>query len=266
MECFGAEILGYSGEPMQKIDIVMLAMSNLELTQNAINRILETTKDFETRILLINNGGGKEIDKIDKRNISYMNFAENQGVAGGRNIGIDWFLKSDSDYLINIDNDVYPFDNWLEKLLTPFLKDTKCGMTAPFTNYTCLDSQRVNLPVPGTKEFKEFKGFGNKPGPPDSLSYRLQEGDPRYIIGFCTCVSRKVVQEVGPYDSNYKLYGNEDADYFFTMQKLGYFGYITQGSYVYHYGSKGLENLGERGNIEWTASKRYFIKKWGFAT
>jgi GT2 family glycosyltransferase len=256
-----------------KTDIVMLAMSQPEMTINAINEIMNTTFKENTtdnvcslisgiRILLINNGGGEQIAKVKNYfgpMIQYHEFKENQGVAGGRNYGISWFLNGESDYLVNIDNDIKPVGNWLSCLINPFANDKSIGMTAPMTNYTCNEYQRLEIPVDDLSNWYEYYLEG-------VTEEYLECPENKYMIGFCNCVPREVVEKVGYHDLAYKLYGNEDADYYFTMKKLGYKGVFCKKSVVYHYGNKGLESLGTKGMIEWSASKRYFAKKWGFET
>lgn len=259
-------------------DICMLTMDgtpeDVELTCYALIRINQTTP-YDTRIFVLNNGGSnylhEKLEGLDIWNMFLFRTEKNLGVAGGRNFLLDKaYLKHPGDrkYWINIDNDVYPAQDWYKYLIAPWEEDKgkpPIGMSAPVSNKAHgkqqIDRHILNfaLPQPPGKMFdKTVEAWQNS-----------QEGywepDP-YIIGFCTCVSYEVMQTVGRFDEAFKLYGNEDADYFFRLIGAGYKGVISPRSVIYHYCNRGLDALGPIGAAQWSTNRRTFFKKHGFET
>jgi GT2 family glycosyltransferase len=244
---------------MTNVYISMLACSSPVETRNAIFRILETTSHLDVSIHLLNNGGGTEVrdalsDLTDK--IHVVESESNIGVARGRNVLLKDFFRSDAEYIVNIDNDVFPGIGWLDALIKFNTDDI--AITAPLTNHTCNKSQRISIPSAEVEEFDTFCRESKF----DNRTCKNTE----YPIGFCTCVRRRSAEIIGYYDENYRFYGNEDADYHFTAQKLKYESLLVGSSIVYHFGSKGLHSLTQDQQEEWNASRGYFAKKWGFET
>lgn len=237
----------------------MLACSNPIETRNSVSRILETTSHLDVSIHVLNNGGGIPIraalsDFTDK--IDVVDSESNIGVARGRNVLLKDFFSSDAEYIVNIDNDVYPGIGWLDALIK--FNTDNIAITAPLTNYTCNVAQRISIPSAQGVDFDTFCRESKF----DNRTCKNAE----YPIGFCTLVRRSSAELIGYYDENYRFYGNEDADYHFTAKKLKYESLLVGSSIVYHFGSMGLDSLTQEQQNEWEVSQRYFSKKWGFET
>lgn len=245
------------------IQINMIACSSPEMTCRSIQRIMETIEAGSASIAVLNNGGGTTMHSALASFNGYIDVfetSENIGVARGRNVLMQHFFeKTNHKYVVNIDNDVYPGYRWLHNLIHPFGEINSVGITAPMTNYTCNDQQRISMPNPDEDQ-GAFLAFCMETKRENVI---YTNG---YPIGFCTCVSRHAAEAIGYYDENYRFYGNEDADYYFTARKLGVEAMLVGDSFVYHYGSIGLNSLSPDQASQWNASRRYFMRKWGFTT
>jgi len=105
---------------LTKIGIIIPTYNRKELINIAINSILRQTYQ-EYMICIIDDGSIESIKKFIKPNpkINIITLEKNQGVNIARNIGVEYFLESDVDFITFIDDD----DEFIENSLEEFIKD-----------------------------------------------------------------------------------------------------------------------------------------------
>lgn len=140
------------------------------------------------------------------------------------NLSVVWnrlIERSDADYicLLNSDTEVEP--KWLTDLLDCF--DENTGIVGPVTN-------KCGYPIQIRNEAS------------DAVSTYITD----HLSGFCMVFPKAVWQEVGGFNEEYELYG-EDDEFCRDVRNAGYDLKVAEHVYVHHYKSKSKKVAEERG-------------------
>jgi len=141
---------------------------------------------------------------------------ENKGIAVGRNQGLLMADKFKDDYLCTLDNDIELPEHWLED---------------------CIDILKAN------PRFAVGINFEGTDYPVQTINSKTLQVKPAGNLGTaCTVFPKHLHQAIGFFTTEYGLYGEEDADFFFRARMVGYqMGYLpTKGV---HFG-EGPEDTG----------------------
>jgi len=102
-----------------KLNIVMSAYNNVNITKIAYNSIIEHT-DVPFKLTIVENNSTddtrKWMETIDNINLSKVFPNKNVGGVGARNIGID-NLDSDAEYFVSVDNDIVATEKWASRMI-----------------------------------------------------------------------------------------------------------------------------------------------------
>jgi glycosyltransferase involved in cell wall biosynthesis len=128
---------------------------------------------------------------------------KNKGIAVARNQGLSIAQKFKDDYLSTLDNDIEFPANWLED---------------------CLGILQVN------PKFAVGINFEGTQYPLQSLNGRTLQVKPAGNLGTaCTVFPRELHEAIGYFTTEYGLYGEEDADFFFRARMVGFqMGYLPE--------------------------------------
>lgn len=129
------------------------------------------------------------------------------------NLSVIWnklIKRSTADYICLLNTDVEVTPDWLDDLLEVFEKEEDVGIVSCITNACGIAKQRQSL----TKE------------------YRVE--DSSQLSGFCLVFPKKIWKEVGGFDEEYELYG-EDSQFCVDVKKLGYRLLIRRDVFIHHY-------------------------------
>ena len=237
------------------VSIVTLSWNALEYTQLALESIRKhTTVPYE--IIVVDNGSDEvTVSWLREQSDVRVTFnSSNRGFAGGNNQGI---AAARGDFLIILNNDVLVTDGWVEGLLAPFGRLPGLGMTAPRSNRVAGSQQLEIVSYTTNEEYqifaqqmrKEFSGTG-------WLTDRA--------IGFCLCIDRRVITEVGGFDEGYAVGNFEDDDFSLRVRSAGYKILICDDVVIHHFGSKTFTanniNYSDTMQRNWAR----FSEKWGF--
>jgi len=105
-----------------KVDAIIVTFNRKNLVINAINGVLNQTLPINN-IYIIDNCSTDGTENFIKNNFSnnkniiYVKLKENTGSAGGFNEGVKMSYNSGSEWIWFLDDDVFPENNCLEKLL-----------------------------------------------------------------------------------------------------------------------------------------------------
>ncbi|MDH3615898.1 MAG: flippase-like domain-containing protein [Gammaproteobacteria bacterium] len=162
---------------------------------------------------------------------------DNQGVAGGRNVGACWVRENlGANYLVFIDNDTLLEPESIGELVRRCADDPSVGLVAPKAFRKKGD--RVLLSAGGLK-FNPYTGVLH-----DVASGEIDDGNfnqPRYVQacpGFAFLVRRDVFDRVGFFDEHFNPYGWEDADFSLRASGHGYRIAYAPMAVVYHLGGR----------------------------
>ena len=240
------------------VSIVTLSWNAPEFTIKALQSIREhTAEPYE--VIVVDNGSGPETLKalatIDDPHVRIIYNKTNRGFSGGNNDGI---AHARGDYVIVLNNDVIVTPGWADGLVDAFRRLPGLGISAPRSNLVTGDQQ---LPSVQYRDESEMQAF--------SLQRRREFAEKGYItdraIGFCWCISREVLEQVGALDERYAIGNFEDDDYCMRVRAAGYWIYVCDDVFIHHFGSRSFA----ANNVDYRATMNEnwarFAKKWGMS-
>ena len=235
--------------------IVTLSWNAPLYTELAIESIKNVTRS-PYEIIIIDNGSDEEtrrrLGAIEGVRVIYNDI--NTGFAHGCNQGI---AAARGDHVVLLNNDVIVTDGWLEALLDVQRKHPAVGITAPRSNKIAGTQQIDDVPYTNLLLMRFFaadrderlRGRWNRTG---------------RVIGFCMCIAREVIDEIGGLDTRYGLGNFEDDDFCLRSRAAGYEIGVCEDSFIHHFGSISFKTnkLDFEGTMQ--ANAKIFFERWGF--
>ncbi len=160
------------------------------------------------------------------------------------------------EYIISLDDDAIVTKGWVTRFVSHAKAHPELGIMGPRSNYV---SGPQIVPEARYQNIAELEKFA------EAWSEE-HEGEMRpthKCIGFCTFISRRVLDKIGCIDYNFgKLFGFDDDDYSLRAQIAGFRLAIADDIFIHHTG--GPQG---KGNAEYNESLmgawEMFKKKWG---
>src|SRR5258708_37168408 len=123
---------------MSKIFIVILNWNQPELTIDCVESLqkIKVDKNQEIKIVIVDNGSSDNSVALfrklhpKKLSLEVMETNSNLGFAGGNNIGINYALHKNADYVMILNNDTIVDPNLLVSLTKNMDKDLKVGIAS----------------------------------------------------------------------------------------------------------------------------------------
>ena len=203
--------------------IMLTTFNRLDLTKRMMKSLFSTTHS-PYRLIIIDNGSSDEtpdfLENLKKDlpkecvGYEYALNEKNQGIAIGRNMGLQIADKYNDEWLSTVDNDVEFPDNWLDQCLDIMKANKRLSIGVNFepTNYP--------LTTWNGKTF-QLKDKGN-------------------LGTACTVFPRDLHTKIGFFKMNDFLYSHEDADFFQRARMVGYqMGYLKENGL--HFGEGELD-------------------------
>ena len=240
------------------VSIVTLSWNAPDFTIKALESIRQhTAEPYE--VIVVDNGSGPEtlaaLAKIDDPHVKIVYNESNRGFSGGNNDGI---AHASGEYVIVLNNDVIVTPGWADGLVDAFRRIPGLGISAPRSNNVTGDQQVSDAAY---KDVAQMQAY--------ALERRRLYARNGYItdraIGFCWCISRTVLDQVGALDERYVLGNFEDDDYCMRVRAAGYLIYVCNDVFIHHFGSRSFaaNNVDYRSTMNENWEK--FAKKWGFS-
>ena len=200
--------------------------------RKTVDFILNTYHKTDLVVCIVNDGQ-ESVEKYllkEKwpQNVHIINLAENRCFAGANNAGWKYLIKNypDIKYLGSINDDTIPKNGWLERMIIALERYPKVGLSMPI-----METRLGWFKTKKNYAIWKFKKDGMVP-----VKYKIDKDKfSSSVNGFCFLILRKVLEEVGFLDENFKN-GHEDADLGIKMLLSGYRLVVCKDSYVFHYG------------------------------
>lgn len=232
-----------------KVSFIIVNYNTKDLLRDCVNNLLWLAiKNYEKEIIVVDNGSKDgSADMVDQefsdKVILIRN--ENKGLSHGHNRGLE---KSTGDVLVYLGTDAYPKPEAMEKILE-YLKDNPdTGVLTPklILRDGSLDMDAHRGRLDPWVALTHWSGLG-KIFPKSKLfnKYYLGYKDFNQPHEIDVCIShfmvipRKVHDDIGIWDENYFLYG-EDLDICYRAQKAGYKVIYLGNVEVLHYKGAGV--------------------------
>jgi GT2 family glycosyltransferase len=200
--------------------------NRLDFTKRMLDSFLKNTTS-PYHLLIVDNGSTdgtpdylhEMFDRSEYQNCLAVKLQlnlENKGIAVGRNQGLKLAEQFKDEYLSTLDNDIEFPVNWLED---------------------CIDILKAN------PHFAVGMNFEHTKYPLQTINGKEFQVKPAGNLGTaCTVFPQSLHQAIGYFTTEYGLYGEEDADYFFRARMAGYqMGYLKENGI--HFG-EGPEDTG----------------------
>lgn len=225
------EISAYTKEPL--VFIILLNYNNISYTMECLKSLEKINYSNYKVTVIDNDSSDNSLDilyKYNGRTLNIIESNENLGFTGGNNLGIEYALKNDADYILLLNNDTIVLPDFLNPLIEQFAREPKCGITASLIYY---------LSDPGKVWYAGGK-LNNWSARSNHLSYNctsyVQPQEPQEITfatGCCMCISREAINKIGCLDDDYFIYC-DDLDYSYRATSAGFKIYFVPQSVIYH--------------------------------
>jgi GT2 family glycosyltransferase len=229
-----------------------------------LDRLLKHTPTGLCQLILIDNGSSRVLDdKLrwywESANILIKN-ETNLGFGPAVNQGI---TAADTEFIIQMNNDILVFDGWLEAILEAFdhieLKPP-VGIVMP--NLVKKEYQKDCLDERGKLDFYKVLAL-----PKEKLvlrNYGVYE--PGAEFGSCWCLKKELADKLIAkdgffFDPQFLMMFKEDRDLYKRVRLFGYETYRTNKTRVLHVGNLSVNKLENHKQISLENRKR-FNRKW----
>ena len=226
-----------------KLSIIILNYNVRHFLELCLKSVVAAVETIDAEIIVVDNHSTDSSCNMVKTLFPQVNLVENTenlGFSKGNNIGV---LKAQGDFLCILNPDTVVAEDTFTKLLQ--FAETKhhlgiVGCKLINGSGTFLPESKRNIPYPNVS----LKKILGKP----KLYYANQVeensiGEVSILVGAFMFLKRQVYNEVGGFDEDYFMYG-EDIDLSYKIQKAGYKNYYYGKTTVIHF--KGESTLKDK--------------------
>lgn len=207
--------------------IVMLSWNAVGYTETAIASIVAHTRTPH-EIIIVDNGSARETtDRLRAiPGIRVIYNAVNTGFAYACNQGI---AAARGTHVVLLNNDVVVADGWLEAMLDVLAREPAVGCAAPRTN-RIVGRQQLDVPYTDVADMPAFAAQR-------AIDERGNWKRETRAVGFCLCLPRHVIDELGGLNPRYGIGNFEDDDFCMRLRAAGYDIAVCEDAFVHHFGS-----------------------------
>jgi GT2 family glycosyltransferase len=234
--------------------IVMLSWNASDYTEQAVASIRANTS-VPHEIIIVDNGSRPDtlarLARIDGLRIianavnTGFAFACNQGLAAAR-----------GTHVVLLNNDVIVTAGWLEALIAVQQANPAVACSAPRTNRIAGAQQIDNVP------------YGDDlAGLPAFAAQRAEALRGRWtreyrVVGFCMCLDRRAIEEIGGLDPLFGTGNFEDDDYSMRIRAAGYDIAVCEDAFIHHFGSVSFRANNVDYNAAMARNRARFAERW----
>lgn len=225
----------YPAAEKPKLVVVVLNWNRYQDTIDCVCALQRQTLD-EFATIIVDNGsrdGSPIILRERFPDIALICNETNLGYAGGNNVGIRAALEMGADYVLLLNNDTVPGEDFLEKLLTGALADKNIAAAGPKVLWAVDPPRLWGAYGRITYHHNIIKVEGFTSPEVDAFS---EPADVDTVIGCGILLSRAAVEDVGFLDEMYFAY-HEDVDWCYRARKKGYRVVYVPTAILHHKGS-----------------------------
>lgn len=215
------------------ICIIILNWNAYEVTRECLLSLIHISYLNYTIILVDNGSSDNSVNKLSEefKQIYFLKLDKNYGFTGGNNKGIVYTInKFKPDYILLLNNDTEVNNDFLSKLIIPFMNDETIYATVP---KICFFDKKNKIWYAGGKVSK-FTGivteFGKNKKDSFTTSIQRKTG---FINGCAVLLSIIAINNIGLLDEMFFAY-SEDTDYSLRILKSEHSMVYVPESVVYH--------------------------------
>ena len=224
-----------------KIAIIIVNWKQYQLTKLCLYSLQKIKYDNYQIILIDNESNPKELKKIKNQFDKIITFPnqKNLGFTGANNIGIEYAIRNDFEYVMLINNDTEVEKNFINPLIELLEKNQNFGAAQPLI----LNYYNRNKVWSAGGFLNKFFGYTYVIKSPEGIKKNID-----WITGCCFFLRTDVIKKIGLLDENFFAY-YEDVDWSIRIKNAGYDLAFVKSSVVYHHGSKSSKNESNEGTL-----------------
>lgn len=233
---------------MKKIFIVIVNYNGEKDTVDCLESLEKINKkSFEIYTVIVDNNSKNPISISEKDfknlNLKIIFSKENLGFSGGNNLGINYALENEADYVLLLNNDTLVKVDFLQKLFEFAEGNKNAGLVVPKIyfakgyefhkdRYKNAELGKVFWYAGGRMDWKNVIGHHIGVDEVDTGQYEeVKETD--FASGCCVLIKKEVFEKVGLLDEKYFLY-YEDSDFSESAKRAGFEIYYLPTSVIWH--------------------------------
>lgn len=231
---------------MHHISIIIVNYDSEELTKACIKSLDSIDTTVKVEVVVVDNGSQNPFvaPKKTKLPVTVLRSESNQGFTGGNNVGIHHAIeRSNSDYVLLLNNDTQVSKDFLQKMYDWLLKRPEYGMVCPkiyFSkdrefhqqSYTPDQKGKVLWYAGGSIDWQHMTAFHRGVDEVDRNQFANQT-DSDFCTGCCVLIKREVLEKIGFLDADYFLYF-EDVDLSMKARSFSYKIGYTDDAHIWH--------------------------------
>ena len=217
-----------------KLSVIILNYNVRHFLELCLKSVEAAIHTIEAEIIVVDNNSPDDSCEIVKElfpNITLIENKDNSGFSKGNNIGV---AVAKGEYLCILNPDTVVAEDTFTKLLK-FAESAKdvgivgCRLINGNGNY--LPESKRNIPTPKVS-FNKIFGLGDS-----YYANHVKEfgsGEVDVLVGAFMLLKREIYNEVGGFDEDYFMYG-EDIDLSYITLKAGYNNYYLGNQTIIHF-------------------------------
>lgn len=253
---------------MKKVFVVILDYNGHKDTLELLLSLQNVKKENLDLFVVVVDNYPKDPIKLNPSDYKDLNLhliynRQNLGFSGGNNVGINYSLKNDADYVLVLNNDTLVEPLFVKELVSAAQKDERVGIVVPKIyfakgyefhkdRYKENELGKVIWYAGGFIDWDNVIGGHRGVDELDRGQYN-KVWETTLATGCCLLIKKEVLKKVGGYDDRYFLY-YEDADLSVRVRKEGFKLIYAPSATIWH---KNAQSTGGSGS----ALQDYFITR-----
>ena len=221
---------------MRNVFVSIINFNGRENTLACLDSIKKTNiSDFKLNIVVIDNGSKEKLnltqDYLGSIPLKIIVKEKNLGFTGGHNVGINYALSKNADYVLVLNNDVIVDPNLISQLIKTLDKNSRYAVASPKIyfapgfeyhkdGYKQSEKGNVIWYAGGQMDWKNMIAKHRGVDEVDKGQYQQME-ETDFATGACFLINREMLERVGFFDDKYFLY-YEDSDLSQRIRRAGY--------------------------------------------
>ncbi len=251
----------------EKVSVILLNYKGVEDTLECVRSLEKCSYDNFDIIIVENASPDDSYERLKEKfgdnpgvepnKVILLKAEENGGFAKGNNIGIEYALENNADYIMILNNDTLVEPDFIEELLKPFKRDDAIGVTTGKIYY---EEKRNTFWFAGG-QFLENRFYGAHIGEGEEDRGQYDSGrEITFSTGCLMMIKAEVLKKVGLLPEEYFMY-YEDVDFCLKLREAGYKLWFAPRSKIYHKVSASTGGEASPFAIEWNTRNRILLMK-----
>lgn len=221
-----------SSENSPNVEIIVLNWNGKEDTLGCLKALQKVRYD-NISVTVVDNAStddSTEMIAAEFPSVKLIKNTANLRYAGGNNVAIKEALEGEAEYILILNNDTIPHEDFLTSLVETISSEVEIGIVAPKINY--FTDRKLIWYAGGFVNFFTGNIYHRGLRKRDDGKYDLSN-EVDYATGCCMLIKRELFDEIGLLDEKYYIY-TEDVDFSFRARAAGYKVIFEPRSLIWH--------------------------------